>query len=186
MPFTVRIERAPDRPDTQSIMYGPMLYPILGTIPASQGGYQKLTLYRHLKLDGDYARAAITKSTGDELHRRRPDAAPALRRRHAAALAVLPADRAEHRVRLDRHRRAERQARRRPAQLRRPGHRDHVAGQRRPDVPGHRLGPRAVRDHAAFVATVTVDGDAFFVGRARSRRRARHGRRGGDRRQKRS
>ena len=64
MPFTVRIERARDRPDTQSIMYGPLLYPILGTIPANQGGYQNLTLYRHLKLDGDYGRAAVTKAAG--------------------------------------------------------------------------------------------------------------------------
>jgi uncharacterized protein len=64
MPFSVRIERAPDRPDTQSIMYGPLLYPILGTIPANQGGYQNLTLYRHLKLDGDYSRAAVTRAAG--------------------------------------------------------------------------------------------------------------------------
>jgi hypothetical protein len=64
MPFSVRIERAIDRPDTQSVMYGPLLYPILGAVPAGQGGYQQLTLYRHLKLDGDYARAAVTKSTG--------------------------------------------------------------------------------------------------------------------------
>ncbi len=64
MPFSIHIERAIDRPDTQSVMYGPLLYPILGTPPASQGGYQQLTLYRYLKRDGDYSRVAITKSTG--------------------------------------------------------------------------------------------------------------------------
>jgi hypothetical protein len=64
MPFTVRIERARDRPDTQSIMYGPLLYPILGTIPANQGGFQNLSLYKYLKLDGDYGRAAVVRTAG--------------------------------------------------------------------------------------------------------------------------
>lgn len=58
MPFTLRIERARDRPDTQSIFWGPMLLPILGN--PGGGSYRELTLYRHLKRDGDYTRAAIT------------------------------------------------------------------------------------------------------------------------------
>jgi hypothetical protein len=61
-PFSIRIERARDRPDTQSVLYGPLLMPILGSVAA--GSYQQLSLYRHLKLDGDYERAAITKSSG--------------------------------------------------------------------------------------------------------------------------
>ncbi|MDA0179467.1 glycoside hydrolase family 127 protein [Solirubrobacter phytolaccae] len=61
-PFSIRIERALDRPDTQSVHYGPLLMPILGTVAA--GAFQQLSLYRHLKLDGDYERAAITRSTG--------------------------------------------------------------------------------------------------------------------------
>jgi DUF1680 family protein len=59
MPFSIRIERAIDRPDTQSIFWGPILMPILGN-PGGGGTYRELTLYRDLKLDGDYARAAIT------------------------------------------------------------------------------------------------------------------------------
>lgn len=59
MPFRVRIERAPDRPDTQAVFWGPLLMPILGR---PENGYRELTLYRHLKLDGDYGRAAITRS----------------------------------------------------------------------------------------------------------------------------
>lgn len=62
MPFSIRIERALDRPDTQSVFYGPLLMPIVGSLSA--GSYQQLTLYRHLKLDGSYERTAITKSTG--------------------------------------------------------------------------------------------------------------------------
>ncbi len=64
-PFSVRIERAIDRPDTQTVMYGPLAYPVLGTVAAGQ--FQQLTLYRHLKRDGDYGRAAITPSTGVSL-----------------------------------------------------------------------------------------------------------------------
>ncbi len=58
MPFSIRIERAPDRPDTQSAFWGPVLLQILGN--PGGGGFRELTLYRHLKRDGDYARAAIT------------------------------------------------------------------------------------------------------------------------------
>ncbi|MET8353126.1 beta-L-arabinofuranosidase domain-containing protein, partial [Micromonospora sp. NPDC005206] len=61
MPFSIRIERAIDRPDTQSIFWGPLLMQILGN-PGS-GNYRELSLYRHLKRDGDYARAAITQAS---------------------------------------------------------------------------------------------------------------------------
>jgi uncharacterized protein len=58
MPFSVRIERAIDRPDTQSVFWGPVLMAILGN--PGGGSYRELTLYRFLKRDGDYSRAAIT------------------------------------------------------------------------------------------------------------------------------
>jgi uncharacterized protein len=58
MPFSIRIERARDRPDTQSVFYGPVLLPIVGD--PGGGTYRELTLYRDLKRDGDYSRAAIT------------------------------------------------------------------------------------------------------------------------------
>jgi len=62
MPFSVRIERARDRPDTQSVFYGPVLLPIVGD--PGGGSYRELTLYRDLKRDGDYSRAAITPVDG--------------------------------------------------------------------------------------------------------------------------
>jgi uncharacterized protein len=62
MPFSIRIERARDRPDTQSVFYGPVLMPILGN--PGGGSYRELTLYRFLKRDGDYSRAAITPAGG--------------------------------------------------------------------------------------------------------------------------
>ncbi|GAA0989559.1 hypothetical protein GCM10009555_073750 [Acrocarpospora macrocephala] len=69
MPFSIRIERAIDRPDTQSIMWGPLLMPIVGN--PGGGSYRELTLYRYLKRDGDYSRAAITaagaSAAGDPL-----------------------------------------------------------------------------------------------------------------------
>ena len=58
MPFSIRIERALDRPDTQSIFWGPVLLQILGN-PGS-GSYRSLSLYKFLKRDGDYSSAAIT------------------------------------------------------------------------------------------------------------------------------
>lgn len=63
MPFTVRIERAIDRPEIQSVFWGPLMMPILGEV--AEGGFQELTLYHHLKRDGDYSRAAITPN-GDQ------------------------------------------------------------------------------------------------------------------------
>lgn len=69
MPFSIRIERAIDRPDTQAIFWGPLLMPILGN--PGGGSYRELTLYRYLKRDGDYSRAAITPAgtsgAGDQL-----------------------------------------------------------------------------------------------------------------------
>jgi DUF1680 family protein len=56
MPFSIRIERAIDRPDTQAIFWGPVLLQALGGGTA----WRELTLYHALKRDGDYSRAAIT------------------------------------------------------------------------------------------------------------------------------
>ncbi|MFD0525902.1 beta-L-arabinofuranosidase domain-containing protein [Paractinoplanes durhamensis] len=56
MPFSIRIERAIDRPDSQAIFWGPVLLQILGAAST----WRELTLYRDLKRDGDYSRAAIT------------------------------------------------------------------------------------------------------------------------------
>ncbi|SBT46463.1 beta-L-arabinofuranosidase domain-containing protein [Micromonospora narathiwatensis] len=58
MPFSIRIERALDRPDTQAIFWGPILLQILGN--PGGGNYRELSLYRHLKRDADYARSAVT------------------------------------------------------------------------------------------------------------------------------
>ncbi|WP_327659631.1 MULTISPECIES: glycoside hydrolase family 127 protein [unclassified Streptomyces] len=65
MPFTVRIERAIDRPEVQSVFWGPLLMPVLGEV--AKGEFQELTLYRHLKRDGNYARSAITPRRGQTL-----------------------------------------------------------------------------------------------------------------------
>jgi DUF1680 family protein len=71
MPFTVRTERALDRPDTQALMWGPVLLQILGSPSGGMGSFWQLSLYRYLKLDGDYSRAAILRSSktesGDQL-----------------------------------------------------------------------------------------------------------------------
>ncbi|MEU6207237.1 beta-L-arabinofuranosidase domain-containing protein [Micromonospora musae] len=61
MPFSIRIERAIDRPDTQSIFWGPVLLQILGN--PGNGAYRELSLYGQLKRDGDYARSAITHAS---------------------------------------------------------------------------------------------------------------------------
>lgn len=63
MPFSIRIERAIDRPDTQSVFWGPLLMPILGN-PEGAGAFRELSLYRFLKRDGDYSREAITPVAG--------------------------------------------------------------------------------------------------------------------------
>ncbi|RYP13973.1 hypothetical protein DL765_006639 [Monosporascus sp. GIB2] len=62
MPFSIRIERALDRPDTQALMWGPVLLQILGTPSGGSGSYWELSFYRYLKRDGDYLRAAITQT----------------------------------------------------------------------------------------------------------------------------
>ena len=70
MPFTMRTERALDRPDTQSLLWGPVLLQVLGNA-TTESGYHELSLYRYLKRDGDYSRLAVTKqdttSAGDAL-----------------------------------------------------------------------------------------------------------------------
>ncbi|WP_034272539.1 beta-L-arabinofuranosidase domain-containing protein, partial [Actinospica robiniae] len=58
MPFSIRMERAIDQPEIQSVFWGPLLLAILGD--PGNGQYRQLTLYQNLKLDGDYTRAAIT------------------------------------------------------------------------------------------------------------------------------
>ncbi|MGI5176167.1 beta-L-arabinofuranosidase domain-containing protein [Dactylosporangium sp. CA-152071] len=58
IPFSIHIERAIDRPDTQAIFWGPVLLQIMGN-PGS-GAWRELSLYRFLKRDGDYSRAAVT------------------------------------------------------------------------------------------------------------------------------
>ncbi|KAI0906577.1 DUF1680-domain-containing protein [Ustulina deusta] len=62
MPFSIRIERALDRPDTQVIMWGPLLLQIVGKTSSDNDGFFGLSLYRYLKLDGDYALAAINRT----------------------------------------------------------------------------------------------------------------------------
>ncbi|KAH6633707.1 hypothetical protein C7974DRAFT_453212 [Boeremia exigua] len=67
MPLSIRTERALDRPSTQALLWGPVLLQTVGTPP---GPYWPLTLYPHLKLDGDYARALTrsgTSAAGDPL-----------------------------------------------------------------------------------------------------------------------
>ncbi|GJN82015.1 hypothetical protein PLIIFM63780_005551 [Purpureocillium lilacinum] len=70
MPFTIRAERALDRPDTESLMWGPVVLQIIGNA-TTESGYHELSLYRYLKRDGDYSRAAVkqhgTTSIGDPL-----------------------------------------------------------------------------------------------------------------------
>ncbi|KAF2964032.1 hypothetical protein GQX73_g9528 [Xylaria multiplex] len=73
MPFNIRIERALDRPDTQVIMWGPLLLQIVGKPSSANGGYFGISLYRYLKLDGDYSLTAIkrtgTSAAGDPTFR---------------------------------------------------------------------------------------------------------------------
>ncbi|TPX19105.1 uncharacterized protein E0L32_011178 [Thyridium curvatum] len=62
MPLSIRVERARDRPDTQVIMWGPVVLQTVGQ-PTGADGFWDLSLYRYLKRDGDYAQGAI-KRTG--------------------------------------------------------------------------------------------------------------------------
>ena len=64
MPFNVSIQPTLDRPDTQSIMWGPILFQLIG-VPTASSGYHELSLFKYLKLDGDYTRAAMTRTTTD-------------------------------------------------------------------------------------------------------------------------
>ena len=69
MPLSIQNERALDRPDTQPIMWEPVLLQSIGK-PVDRS-YWQLSLYRSLKRDGDYQQAAISQigitSTGDPL-----------------------------------------------------------------------------------------------------------------------
>ncbi|KAJ3577833.1 hypothetical protein NPX13_g2730 [Xylaria arbuscula] len=69
MPFSIRIERALDRPDTQVVMWGPLLLQMVGKTTSANDGYLGLSLYQHLKRDGDYSVAAMkrmeTSASGD-------------------------------------------------------------------------------------------------------------------------
>jgi DUF1680 family protein len=58
MPFSIRFERSIDVPEMQSVFWGPVLLSVIGD--PGDGAYRELTLYRDLKLDGDYSRAAVT------------------------------------------------------------------------------------------------------------------------------
>jgi hypothetical protein len=62
MPFTIHVERALDRPDTQALMWGPVLLQITGN-PTSDSGYWEVSLYQYLTLDGDYSQRAITQAS---------------------------------------------------------------------------------------------------------------------------
>ncbi|OTB02055.1 hypothetical protein M426DRAFT_206993 [Hypoxylon sp. CI-4A] len=71
MPFSMHISRALDRPDTQSLLWGPIVLQILGTpdtntntnTSTDDDGFWTLSLYKHLKLDGNYATAAIPQTS---------------------------------------------------------------------------------------------------------------------------
>lgn len=72
IPFSIRIERALDRPDTQAIMWGPTLLQILGSPDSDDdGGFWELSLYDQLGLGGNYSEKAIvqteTTPAGDPL-----------------------------------------------------------------------------------------------------------------------
>ncbi|KAI1435890.1 hypothetical protein GGR50DRAFT_267848 [Xylaria sp. CBS 124048] len=72
MPFSIQIERALDRPDTQVILWGPVILQILGKTTDANDGYVGLSLYRYLKRDGDYSKEAIkqtgTTANGDPMY----------------------------------------------------------------------------------------------------------------------
>jgi hypothetical protein len=53
MPFPLRVEKALDNPAIQSVFHGPVLLPAV----SGQTSFRDVSLYRHLGLDGDLARA---------------------------------------------------------------------------------------------------------------------------------
>ncbi|KAI0197600.1 hypothetical protein F4808DRAFT_294138 [Astrocystis sublimbata] len=63
MPFSMRVERAVDRPDTQAVIWGPIVLQLVGKPDNANDGYYGLSLYQYLKRDGDYSKMAI-KQTG--------------------------------------------------------------------------------------------------------------------------
>ncbi|KAI1827766.1 hypothetical protein F4861DRAFT_287537 [Xylaria intraflava] len=71
MPFSIHIERSLDRPDTQTILWGPIVLQLLGKTTTANDGYFGLSLYQYLKRDGNYSTAAVkqtgTTSNGDPM-----------------------------------------------------------------------------------------------------------------------
>jgi uncharacterized protein len=65
MPFSYRIERTPDDPSVQSVLYGPLLMVGLGGA-APPIEWRQLSFYRHYTRDGDFSGAF--SSTGTSLH----------------------------------------------------------------------------------------------------------------------
>ncbi|KAK5632780.1 hypothetical protein RRF57_008494 [Xylaria bambusicola] len=63
MPFSIRIERALDRPDTQAILWGPLVLQVVGKTTTANDGFLGISLYQYLKRNGDYSAVAI-KRTG--------------------------------------------------------------------------------------------------------------------------
>lgn len=63
MPFTLRTERALDRPSVQNLMWGPLVLRILGAPQSANATFPSLSLYKDLRLDGDYSRDAVTLSS---------------------------------------------------------------------------------------------------------------------------
>ncbi len=60
IPFPVRIEKALDRPDIQSVFHGPVLLPAL----SAETSFRSFSLYKDLKLDGDLSRAVVPEAAG--------------------------------------------------------------------------------------------------------------------------
>ncbi len=65
MPFPLRVERALDDPSVQSLFHGPVLLPVVGPAIGSPPNreFLRLSFYRHLKRDGDLARALTPTGT---------------------------------------------------------------------------------------------------------------------------
>ncbi|MDQ7905682.1 glycoside hydrolase family 127 protein [Phytohabitans sp. ZYX-F-186] len=60
LPFRLRVEKALDRPDTQTIFNGPIVLPALSTDPA----YREFSLYKDVKLDGGLGHAITPGGDG--------------------------------------------------------------------------------------------------------------------------
>ena len=60
IPFPVRIEKALDRPEIQSVFHGPVLLPAL----SAETTFRTFSFYKDLKLDGDLSRAVVAGAAG--------------------------------------------------------------------------------------------------------------------------